>query len=176
MKKVAFLLVLGVFLTFSCAEKEPEYNNNQLIDWTNKTDELHIHNENKISITEGIWGTLVKTEGNCMPVVDFDYENRTCKQYPVKREILVYEYTKMQDTHSENKMFLEIYTKQIATTTCDEEGFFEFALESGKYSIFVREGSYLYANSFDGQGGIVPIIVESSKVSEKVVNLDYAYY
>ena len=144
------------------------------IDWTNKTVELRTHNEKKISITEGVWGTLVKTEGNCMPVIN--WENTTCKQYPVKREILIYEYTKMNETRHEFAKFFEIYTKLVATTTCDEEGFFELALKPGKYSVFVREGDYLYANLFDGQGGIVPITVESSKISEIFLNLDYACY
>jgi len=144
--------------------------NSQSIDWTNKTAELRIHNQNKISITEGIWGTLVKTEGNCMPVIDF----RFCKQYPVKREIVIYEYTKMGETRHEFTKFFEIYTNLIATITCDEEGFFELALEPGKYSVFVREGEYLYANLFDGQGGIVPVTVEVSKLAEVNLNLDYA--
>jgi hypothetical protein len=142
------------------------------IDWTNKTKELRIHNEKKISITEGIWGTLVKTEGDCMPTID--WENTTCKQYPVKREILIYEYTKMDETIYEFTKFFEIHTKLVATTTCDEEGFFELALEPGKYSVFVREDEYLYANLFDGQGGIVPVTVESSKVSETFFFLFYA--
>jgi|GEM_PF-3235094 len=148
------------------------YNNKQLVDWTNNTTELRIHNKKKISITEGIWGTLVKTEGNCQPIVNDDF----CKQYPVKREILIYEYTKMNETSHEFTHFLEIYTKLVATTICDEEGFFEFALEPGKYSVFIREGEYLYANLFEGDGGIESITVESSNVSEKFLNLDYADY
>ena len=154
-------------------------DDNQLIDWTNKTEKLRIHNKYKISITEGIWGTLVKTEGDCMPVaIDEDddvYEN-SCKQYPVKREIVIYEYTKMNETRHEFAKFFEIYTKLVATATCDEEGFFEFALKPGKYSVFVREREYLYANEFDGQGGIAPITVESFNVSENFLNLDYAVY
>jgi len=171
MKRVVILLSLGVFLAVSCENKKQQ----ETQDWTNETEELRIHNESKISITEGIWGTLVKTEGNCMPVV-VDYKNGTCKQYPVKREVVIYEYTKMNETSHEFTKFFEIYTKLVATTTCDEEGFFELALEPGEYSVFVREGEHLYANLFDGQGGIVPVTVESSKVSEKILNLDYASY
>ena len=147
-------------------------SDNQPIDWTNKTNELCIHNENKIKITEGVWGTLVRTEGNCMPVVDFNF----CKQYPVKREIVIYEYTKLSETRHEITTFFEIYTKLVETTICDEEGFFEMSLEPGKYSVFVKEGEYLYANGFDGQGGIAPVTVEQQKVSEKFLNLNYANY
>ena len=170
MKKIVILLSLVALFTVSCEKNEHQETNI----WTNETEKLCIHNESKINITEGIWGTLVKTEGNCMPVVD--YENGTCKQYPVKREIVIYEYTKMNETKHEVTKFFEVYTKLVATTTCDEEGFFELVLEPGKYSVFVREGGYLYANLFDGQGGIVPVTVEPSKVSEIFLNLDYAVY
>jgi hypothetical protein len=171
---ISGILQSEVNVIFINGEQVYCYNDNNKSNWTNKTNELRIHNESKISITEGIWGTLVKTEGNCMPVVD--YENGSCKQYPVKREIVIYEYTKMAETRHEFTVFFEVYTKLVAATTCDEEGFFELALEPGKYSVFVREGEYLYANSFDGQGGIVPVTVESSKVVEKILNLDYAVY
>ena len=142
-------------------------------DWMNKSADLLEHNKNKVSITQGICGTLVKTEGNCMPIID---ENSTCKQFPVKREIVVYEYTKMDETTQSSislAFFEKVNTKLIATTISDKEGFFQLALQPGKYSIFVKENNLLFANGFDGQGGIVPVIVETSKISE--INLDMNY-
>lgn len=170
MNKIMILLSLGLFLFISCEKSETDEN----LDWTNKTNELLLHNKDKVSITEGAWGTLVKTEGNCMPIID--YENGTCKQYPVQSEILIYKYTKTNETLSESSKFYEIYTELVATTTCDKEGFFEMILEPRKYSVFVREGEYLYANSFDGLGGVSPVVVEPSNVSEIKLNLDYAVY
>ena len=65
MKKNVILLSLVVLFTVSCEKNEHQETNI----WTNETEKLCIHNESKTNITEGIWGTLVKTEGNCMPVV-----------------------------------------------------------------------------------------------------------
>jgi hypothetical protein len=58
--------------------------------WTNPTKELHHQNKNKVSISEGLWGTVVKTECNYMPPIT---EDSVCTQSPVIREIAVYEYT-----------------------------------------------------------------------------------
>jgi len=38
------------------------------------------------------------------------------------------------------------------------------------------ENGFLYANLFDGQGGINPVTVNSSGLSEKNLILDYASY
>ena len=142
-------------------------------DWTNKSADLLEYNKNKVSIIQGVCGTLVKTEGNCMPVVG---ENSTCKQFPVKREIVVYEYTKMNETtqSSISSVFFEkVNTMMIATIISDKEGFFQLELQPGKYSIFVKENNLLFANGFDGQGGIMPVIVERSKISEIILDMNY---
>jgi len=57
-----------------------------------------------------------------------------------------------------------------------QQGFFELELEPRKYSVFVKEKGKLYANWGDGQGGLCPVLVESSKVSEINLILDYACY
>ena len=140
------------------------------IDWMNNFLELNKYNENKISITEGIWGTVILREGNCMPGV-----LGRCFYYPVKREVLVYEYTNLNETvrPSTAPVYSEVFTKLIATTICDEEGFFEIGLAPGKYSVFVKEKLYLYSNLFDGSGGINPVIVEKSAVTEKNMWISY---
>ena len=141
------------------------------INWMNNIVELNKHNENKISITEGIWGTVILREGDCMPGVV-----GRCFYYPVKREVLVYEYTKLNETVqlSTSPFYSEVFTKLIATTICDEEGFFEIGLAPGKYSVFVKEKLYLYSNLFDGSGGIYPAIVETSAVTNHNMWINYA--
>ena len=62
----------------------------------------------------------------------------------------------------------------IDWTNKTEEGFFEFALEPGTYSVFVKEKGLLYASAGDGQGGINPVIIEASKVSEHKLMINYA--
>ena len=137
----------------------------------NRTENLLEYNKNKVGIPQGLWGTLVKTEGNCFPD-----ERPICKQFPVKREIVVYEYATWNETTQSSigiAFFTKVSTKLIATTTSDKEGFFQLELSPGKYSVFVKEKNLLYASRFDGYGGISPVIVEASKVSE--INLDMNY-
>ena len=138
--------------------------------WTIQTMELQTRNKNKLGITGGIYGTLVKSEGNCMQTRTY---NGPCNQFPIKRTIVVYEYTTADKTKQTNNAFYEVYTRRIATTTCDDEGFFELALEPGEYSVFVQEDGYLYANKFNAKGGIARVVVTTSDVSEFNLNLVY---
>jgi hypothetical protein len=157
------ILILVLFpLLFACGKDN--------YDWTNKTDDLYKHNEKKISITEGIWGTLIQREGNWMPGAD---GNR--KEFPAQRKVAVYEYTTVEEIKG-YPTSCEVFTKLIATTTCDKEGFYELKLKPGRYSVFLKEKGKLYANSGDGDGGINPVIVETSKVSEMNLVIDYAVY
>jgi|GEM_PF-803855 len=137
-------------------------------------------NQQKVTITEGIWGTLLQREGDCMPKESLVYNWNRCRTFPVQREILVYEYTLwFEDTElsSFSPTFFEtVFTKLIAKTTCDKEGFFELALEPGKYSVFIRENGMLYADGGDGQGGVCPVVVEPDNVSEVALVLNYAVY
>jgi len=170
MKRIIFMIIPALIcgiVFISCND-----------DYVNNTEELRKHNKKKISIIEGIWGTLVQTEGNCMPGVygGIYGKNKSCKQYPIQREIMVYEYTTWEETeYSYPPFFEKVYTKLIATTTCDKDGFFEFELKPGQYSVFIKENEFLYAKSYYGQG-IMPVTVETSKISEINLNLDYASY
>jgi putative lipoprotein (rSAM/lipoprotein system) len=122
--------------------------------------ELISDNKGKITVKEGLFGTLIKAEGNCMPVIG---PGSTCKRYPVKRTIHVYEYTKTSQAESKFTFFSNMQTKLVSTVECDEDGFFEAALPPGKYSVFVEENDSLYANSFDGAGGISPVTIAQSQ-------------
>ncbi|MDR3247005.1 MAG: hypothetical protein LBT50_11330 [Prevotellaceae bacterium] len=165
-------IVLAGCILSSCNKGENSIDEKK---WENKITELYQHNEQKISITEGTSGTLTLTEGNCMPVIS-DGGNNSCKEYPVKRTIKVYEYTKLEQTNHEITIFHEVNTKLITTIVCDEEGFFQVSLPAGVYSLFIEEKGTLYANSFDGYGGIQPVLIEPEKVSKIYLRIDYAVY
>ena len=169
MKRLVLLIISTLIcgVVFMSCDKQSTIDD--YADWTNKMVELHEHNQNKISITEGIWGTLVQREGDCMPGIIGEVRPNPCKLFPVKREILIYEYTKWNEAMLSDNSFVfyaKVYTKLVAKTMPDNEGFFQLKLKPGKYSVFVKEKGLLYANSGDGQGGIAPIIVEHSKISE----------
>ncbi|MFD2065495.1 hypothetical protein ACFSKU_01260 [Pontibacter silvestris] len=163
------VLTISVLLLNGCS-KEDETVTNQ---WVNDTAALYQLNNNKISITEGVAGTLTLSEGNCMPIVD---ENSTCKVYPVKRTVKVYPYTTMAEAGQNEHVYFTPQAEPVATIESDAEGFYQASLTPGIYSVFIQENGKLYANSFDGQGGINPVQVQQRTVSNLNLKLDYAVY
>ncbi|AKD03502.1 hypothetical protein POKO110462_06080 [Pontibacter korlensis] len=167
----AILTLAFSVLAFSgCSkEDEPEITSQ----WVNNTERLLLLNQDKVTITEGVAGTLTLIEGNCMPIID---ENSTCKEYPVKRSIKIYPYTTIQDVEQHDQKYYTINARPILTVSSDAEGFYQAKLPAGTYSVFVVEDGKLYANGIDGQGGINPVLVEPNKVSNFNLRLDYAVY
>ena len=169
MKKQFFPFLLLALFLISCGKTEniPETR------WLNKTRELREHNTEKKSVTQGIYGTLIQAEGNCMPVIG---EGSTCKHFPVAKKIRIYEYTLWEQTEHQFTIFSRIDTKLIATVQSDSEGFFEAELAPGTYSLFIEAKEGLYANRFDSIGGITPVTVEEGSVATIDLKLDYAVY
>jgi len=165
---LALLLITG---TEACKKSS---DSKAPVDWTNKIKGLYENNKTKITITEGIAGTVTKRTGNCMPVVDSN--SSTCKEIPVQRSVYVYEYTTVNNIKGDIKDFNSPTTQLKALIQADGEGFFQIKIEPGIYSIFIEENGSFYANSVDGQGGINPVEVLAGKVSVKNQVLDYAVY
>ena len=173
--KILFSVIVIFYFSFSCSDEQntPESESK---DWTNKVEELNVYNKTKVTVKEGIYGTLIQAEGNCMPTT-VDWENTTCKNYPIKRKIRIYEKTKYdQVVQKDGAFYSEIKTKLIATAESNDEGFYEIKLSPGKYSVFIEEKGLLYARIFDGEGYISSIEVEPAKVSEYNLMIDYASY
>ncbi len=168
----SLLLCLTIFFISACdkLDHDPEMK------WLNKTKALIEHNSEKISIGQGIAATVLFTEGNCMPTVWPASNN--CRTYPVRRVVHIYEYTlHTQTNHAGGGFHTKVNSKRIAKITSDIEGFFEISLVPGKYSIFVEENNMLYANGWDGQGGVQSIEVTAGEVSFKQIPITYkAYY
>jgi len=151
-----------------------QHKADSIIPWINKVGELDKHNKEKMTISQGIGGTVLLREGNCMQFGGGAWNS--CRIFPIQREVLVYEYTTIEQvTYLGTPVFYSgISTQLFATTTCDKEGFLELELEPGNYSVFVREKGQLYASRFDGVGGINPITVESAQVAEPYLWINYA--
>ena len=118
----------------------------------------YAENATKVSIINGIWGTVSSMEGNCMPMVPPG--SNTCKHCPVKRTVKIYEYTLLsQATPSGNSpIFFDSFSTQlVAQVDADNNGFFQANIPPGHYSIVIVEDGKLYANGTDGQGGLNPI-------------------
>ncbi|MFN2438186.1 MAG: hypothetical protein ABR503_03235 [Chitinophagaceae bacterium] len=124
--------------------------------------QAYADNAKKVTITNGIWGTVSSMEGNCMPVVS--PTNSTCKNCPVKRTVKIYQYTLFSNaTPSGNStiFFDSFNTPLVAEVNTDDNGFFQVNIPSGNYTIAVVENGKLYANERDGQGGLNPFSFSS---------------
>ncbi len=122
----------------------------------------HTENATKVTITNGIWGTVSSMEGDCMPSVP--PQSSSCTHCPVKRTVKIYEYTLLsQAVPSDNShVFFDSFSTQLVTeVNADDNGFFQTNIPAGHYSIVIVENGKLYANGTDGVGGLNPITYSS---------------
>jgi hypothetical protein len=148
-------------------------------------------NENKITITQGVWGNVCFWEGNFMPTVDSDriadrildiFKSRHGTITPVVREIYicrVITLKEMSDSHvaqPKPRFFSVIPAKFVAITSSDKKGFYQLELPPGTYSVFVKEDDAFYADKFDGEGRITPLEVLPQAMTRMLINLTYKSY
>ncbi len=167
---IPIIISLFLLLSFNSCEPSAEDPSDK---WLNNIEALLEHNAEKISISQGIGGTLVFTEGNCMPgAID-----TTCRRYPVQRTVHIHECThRSQADHIQGGFHKDIETAIIASVITDREGFFEAELPPGKYSIFVEEDNLLYANLWDSVGCIQPASVNSGETTVRRINITHSAY
>jgi hypothetical protein len=170
MKALCLICFLNLILLASCEKKKEKDDNFQLIN----IEELIKRNASKVSIKMGVAGTLLKKDGNCMPMIGSS--STSCRTYPVGRSIMIYDYTTKNEAVDWGPMYNFVYSRFVAQCDADQDGFFQITVDTGRYSIFIKESDKLYANSSDGQGGINPIIVSNDSVSIITLMLDYAVY
>ncbi len=171
MKK--YFIILGLIIVSISCKKDIENPTTNL--WDNRMAELYSQNEKKITIVSGVSGTLTMKEGNCMPSPGTGL-SITCKQFPVKSTIYIYEYTTNKDVEGFASLFTKINTNLVATFETDNEGFFQTTLENGKYSIFIGDNGKFYASKTDYFGGYNPLEISSNKLVILNLQLDYAAY
>jgi len=164
MKKIIGLLILSLAL-FSCNKDNPAAPRCDI-------QKIYTENEAKVTITNGIWGTIASMEGNCMPMLPSSSSCQTCA---AKRTVKIYEYTLPgQATRSGNSpsFFDSFSTRLVAQVDADENGFYQTTIPAGHYTIVIVENGQLYANGSDGQGGISPVTYTTGKLN---VNLTMTY-
>lgn len=131
-------------------------------------EKAYANNEKKVTITNGIWGTVANMEGNCMPMVG---PGSTCKTCTVQRKIQVYPYTLKGNatlTAGEFVFYDSFNSTLIQEVNADAEGFYEMSLPAGTYSVAIVENGKLYANSTDGNGGLNPVTVSNGRIKFNV--------
>ncbi len=123
-------------------------------------------------LPQGIRGTVIFKRGNLMPG-----PNRPqAKGQPVKREIFVYELTKMAQMKARTDGFYEeIGTKLVKKGRSDSKGRFRISLPPGQYSVLVKEPDKgLYANVFDGEMNAFPVEVKAGRFKTVSLEINYA--
>ncbi len=127
-------------------------------------------------IRQGIKGTIIWLEGNLMPGTD-NSNIKAKAGKPVVREIYVYKLVNVKETESEGSFFTRVRGNLVKKSQSNESGDFYIQLPAGEYSIFVKEKKGLYANLFDGNSNINPVVVNKNKVTEIALKIDYeAFY
>lgn len=123
-------------------------------------DKLKEYNQRKMTIEQGVSGTVFFEEGNCMPP-----RGDSCRTYPVIRTVRIYAFTTEKEAAGDGPFYSGVSTQLIATATSDKDGFYQAALSPGKYSLFIEEDSLLYANQTDQKGGILVAVIDSGWVT-----------
>ncbi|WP_163515253.1 hypothetical protein [Gelidibacter japonicus] len=76
----------------------------------------------------------------------------------VKREVYVYELTTRSEAEQIDytSFYTGIRTKLVTVVASDSDGFFQIELETGNYSLFIKEDSKFYSNVFS-ENTIFPV-------------------
>ena len=133
---------------------------------------VYAENAKKVTINNGIWGTVSLAEGDCMPSVPY----KPCKiqNCAVKRTVKIYQYATTNNTIPNNAygpFFDSLSTQLIIQVNTDENGFFQADIPAGHYSIFIVENGKLYAdnNKMDSQGGLCPFSFNTGTINVNLV-------
>lgn len=138
-------------------------------------------NEEKVSITQGVWGNVLYWKGDFQPKVtdpDVPYlkTENDGKITPVIREIYFFKPTNIQiltSTPAYTPFYLYIPTEYVAKTRSDSSGFYQITLPPGNYSVFVKENDKYYANRGDGYGQINPVKVTQDSVTKLQIDIQH---
>lgn len=130
--------------------------------------------------SQGITGKIVWLEGNLMPAIgDTNIAQRMAGR-PVQRTLYIHEPTagdETEKTQDSGMFYSKINTRLVKKVKTDVNGTFRVVLPAGKYSVFVLEEKGFFANIFDVEGHINPVIVEAGKFRVMEIKVNYmAFY
>ncbi|MBX3256203.1 MAG: hypothetical protein KF862_18845 [Chitinophagaceae bacterium] len=119
--------------------------------------QVYVSNAKKITIPQGVWGTVSFAEGDYMPTIS--YHAPSIQHCPAERTVKIYQYSTVNDAVPGNpygNFFDSLNTQLVTQVHTDENGFFQADIPAGHYSIFVVENGKLYANKKHEQDGLSP--------------------
>ena len=125
------------------------------------------------TISQGVTGKVILFQGNQMPTVGVEMPSGK----PVEREIYFCKPVKMGELEDGGvvggTIFQGVEPLLIKKTQSDEKGSFSIELPAGKYSVFTKEETGFFANSFDGDGYIHVVEVKEGEVAEMTIQINY---
>lgn len=127
-------------------------------------DKVRADNAPKVTITQGLYGTLSLLTGNCIPMVPPN--PNACSQCPVKRTIRIYEpTTTAQATPTNGNGWYDSFsTKLLKEFSSDDNGFYQVEIDPGTYTIVALDSGKLYSFGVDIQsGGISEVRIAEGK-------------
>ena len=123
--------------------------------------------------TQGIKGQVYWVEGNRMPLASEDGKTSDPPKQGVKRVIKIHELTHINEARLGDYLFGEIETPLVTEIETDDSGQFEIELPKGKYSLFTVEENGYFANVFDLDSYINPVVVEEKSWTQVEIIIDY---
>jgi hypothetical protein len=163
MRKLVLISLLIAFL-FSCNKETPKKDGCDIQRTLNE-------NAAKLTITNGLWGTISSIEGDCMPVVPPATSN--CTHCPVQRTIRIYPYTTTSQANGTAPLYDSFTTSVVAEVPTDAQGFFQVDIPAGHYSIAIVENGKLYVGTMDGQGGLCPVVFNGGTAMNVNIAMTY---
>jgi len=126
-------------------------------------DKARADNASKVTIANGLWGTLSILTGNCMPMVPPG--STTCSHCPAKRTIRIYEYTTTAQATPANRgpWYDSFNTRLLKEFSSDDNGFYQVEIDPGTYTAVAIDNNKMYSYGIDGQGGISTINITAGK-------------
>lgn len=130
-------------------------------------------NADKVTIRQGVWGDVLFWEGDFMPSTD-PLPSRG-RIEPVIRDVYIYKATTQNQVRPRytGPFYEEIDAELVKVVRSDVSGFYQAELDTGLYSLFVKEDTLFYANSFDSEGYIQPVRIFPDSVSNLQIDITY---
>jgi hypothetical protein len=118
---------------------------------------------------QGIKGQVFWLSGNQMPGPGVQRP----PQQGIIREVHIYKVATMNDVVMDNNYYTQVKTELVAKVISAKDGYFKVKLPVGEYSVFTVEPKGLFANMFDVNNRINPVIVQPKKFTWITITVDY---
>ena len=154
----SFIILAGVLSLISCNKEGMKSKNNG----------------SEVSDSQGVQGKVMWLEGNMMPSYGEKKKAVENNGKPVVREIYFCQPTKMNELENDGTIFQDVAERMFRVVSSDENGKYSINLPVGKYSVFTKEKTGFFANSFDGEGNINVVEVKEGEMTELDIQINYA--